>query len=75
MTVVSPGFLLPHLMLSQVPCDWIGTEVVFHSPEVLKTRGMCSGHLGGVCRLCAQGDQMLGRCYVILFLNLKLLVE
>ena len=25
------------LMLSQVPCDWIETEVVFHSPEVLRS--------------------------------------
>ena len=26
------------LMLSQVPPDWIGTEVVFHSPVVLRSR-------------------------------------
>ena len=40
------------LMLSQVPCDWIGTEVVFHSPEVLRSGGESSRDLGGVCRLC-----------------------
>ena len=45
-TLVSPGFLLLQLMLSQVPSDWIGTEVVFHSPEVLRSRGECSGYLG-----------------------------
>jgi hypothetical protein len=58
--LVSQGFLLPQLMLSQVPSDWIGTEVVFHSPEFLRSRGECSGDLGGVRRLRAQGDRVLG---------------
>jgi hypothetical protein len=30
------------LMLSQVPSDWIGTEVVFHSLVVLRSRGESS---------------------------------
>ena len=36
------------LMLSQVLHDWIGTEVVFHSPVVLRLRGESSRDLGGV---------------------------
>ena len=47
------------LMLSQVPSDWIGTEAVFHSPEVLGSHGESSRDLGVVCRLRAQGDQVL----------------
>ena len=35
-------------------------EVVFHSPEVLRSLGECSGDLGGVCWLCTQGDPVLG---------------
>ena len=46
------------LMLSQVPHDWIGTEVVFHSPEVLRSSGESCGDLGGV-RLRAQGVLVL----------------
>ena len=42
------------LMLSQVLHDWIETEVVFHSPEVLRLCGESSRDLGGVCRLRAQ---------------------
>ena len=35
------------LMLSQVPHDWIGAEVVFHSLVVLRTSGESSrGNLG-----------------------------
>jgi hypothetical protein len=33
------------LMLSQVPRDWNGTEVVFHSPVVLRFRGESSRDL------------------------------
>ena len=40
-------------MLSQVLHDWIGAAVVFHSPEVLRSSGECSGDLGVVCQLCA----------------------
>ena len=47
------------LMLSLVQHDWIGTEVVFHSPEVLRSHGESSGDLGGVRRLCAQGVSVL----------------
>jgi hypothetical protein len=35
------------LMLSQILCDWIGTEVVFHSPVVLRSRGESSRGLWG----------------------------
>jgi hypothetical protein len=34
-------------------------EVVFHSPEVLTSRGESCGDLGGVHRLCAQGALVL----------------
>ena len=44
------------LMLSQVPGDWIGTEVVFHSPVVLRSCGESSRGSWGVHRLRAQGD-------------------
>jgi hypothetical protein len=43
-------------MLSQVLSDWIGTEVVFHSPVVLRLRGESSRDLGCVLWLRAQGD-------------------
>jgi hypothetical protein len=44
---IRPGYLLPLLMQSQVPCDWIGAGVVFHSPEVLGSRGgSCVGTCG-----------------------------
>jgi hypothetical protein len=47
------------LMLSQVPCDWIGMEVLFHSPEVLRSHGDSSRDHGGVHRLSAQGVLVL----------------
>jgi hypothetical protein len=65
-----PGFSAS-LMLSQVPRNWIGTEVVFHSPEVLRSHGESSRDLGGVCWFCAQLDPVLvptGKA--LLFLNL-----
>jgi hypothetical protein len=34
-----PGSLLPYFPRSQVPRDWIGAGAVFHSPEVLGSRG------------------------------------
>ena len=39
--------------------DWIGTEVVFHSPEVLRSRGESSADLGGFRQLSAQDDPVL----------------
>jgi hypothetical protein len=43
----APGSLLPYFPLSQVPCDWIGAGAVFHSPEVLGSRGeSCVGPCG-----------------------------
>jgi hypothetical protein len=41
MTLVRLGFPA-FLMLSHVLCDWIGTEVVFHSPVVLRSSGVSS---------------------------------
>ena len=44
---IRPGYLLPLLMQSQVPRDWIGAGTVFHSPEVLGSRdGSCVGPCG-----------------------------
>ena len=34
-----PGSLLPYVPQSQVQRDWIGAGAVFHSPEVLGSRG------------------------------------
>jgi hypothetical protein len=47
------------LMLSQVLGDWIGTEVVFHTPVVLRSHGESSRDPRGVQRLHAQGDPVL----------------
>ena len=44
-----PGSLLPYVPQCQVLCDWIGAGAVFHSPEVLGSRGeSCVGPCG--CR-------------------------
>jgi hypothetical protein len=44
-----PGSLLPYFPRSQVLRDWIGAGAVFHSPEVLGSRGeSCVGPCG--CR-------------------------
>ena len=66
-------------MLSQVPHarngtlhDWNGTEVLFHSLVVLRSHGESSRDLGGVRRLCAQGDLVLaptGRVSLYSFLG------
>jgi hypothetical protein len=54
-----PGSLLPYLLQSQVPCDWIGAGAVFHSPEVLGSRGeSCVGFCG------CQGTP-LASCFVL----------
>jgi hypothetical protein len=51
------GSLLPYEWQSQVPCDWIGAGAVFHSPEVLGSRGeSCVGPCGCWARLCWQGS-------------------
>jgi hypothetical protein len=47
------------LMLSQVPRDWNGTEVVLHSLVVLRSHRESCRDLEGVCQLCAQGDPVL----------------
>jgi hypothetical protein len=55
-----PGSLLPYVPQSQVPRDWIGAGAVFHSPEVLGSRGeSCVGPCGCWARLCWQGSQGL----------------
>ena len=41
------------------PHDWIGTDVVFHSPVILRLHGESSRDLGGVHRLLALGDWVL----------------
>ena len=46
-------------MLFHVPHDWIGTEVVFHSPEVLRSRGESSRDLRVLHRLSTQGVPVL----------------
>jgi hypothetical protein len=47
MPLIRPGYLLPWLMQSQVPHDLIGADAVFHSPEVLGSRGgFCVGPFG-----------------------------
>jgi hypothetical protein len=53
----SPGSLLPYVSQSQVPRDWIGAGAVFHSPEVLGSRGESRvGPCGCWARLCWQGS-------------------
>ena len=53
----SPGSLLPYVLQSQVPRDWIGAGAVFHSPEVLGSRGESRvGPCGCWARLCWQGS-------------------
>jgi hypothetical protein len=49
------------LMLSQALRYWIGTEVVFHSPGVLRLSGYSSRDLGGVCWLWAQVDPVVAQ--------------
>jgi hypothetical protein len=46
-------------MLSQVQCNWIVAEVVFHSPEVLRFHGESPEDLGGVHCLHAKGAPVL----------------
>jgi hypothetical protein len=43
-----PGSLLPYVPQSQVLRDWIGAGAVFHSPEVLGSRGSPVWALAGV---------------------------
>jgi hypothetical protein len=53
----SLGSLLPYVPQSQVPRDWIGAGAVFHSPEVLGSRGESRvGPCGCWARLCWQGS-------------------
>jgi hypothetical protein len=52
-----PGSLLPYVPQSQVPRNWIGAGAVFHSPEVLGSRGESHvGPCGCWARLCWQGS-------------------
>jgi hypothetical protein len=58
-----PGSLLPYVLQSQVPRDWIGAGAVFHSPEVLGSRGeSCVGPCGCWARLCWQSSPGLESC-------------
>jgi hypothetical protein len=55
-----PGSLLPYVPQSQVLRDWIGAGAVFHSPEVLGSRGeSCVSPCGCWARLCWQGSRGL----------------
>ena len=64
-------------MQSQVPRDWIGTDTVFHSPEVLGSHGGPVWVLVGVRRLLGQGTLVLqwtGRLdflytYMVIFIS------
>ena len=47
------------LLLSQVTLDWIGTDVVFHLPVILRSSRESSRDCGHVCRLRALGDRVL----------------
>jgi hypothetical protein len=52
-----PGSLLPYVLQSQVLRNWIGAGAVFHSPEVLGSRGESRvGPFGCWARLCWQGS-------------------
>ena len=64
-------------MQSQVPRDWIGAGAVFHSPEVLGSRGDPVCVLAGVWRLRGQGTLVLewtGRdlCHHAVFITIAL---
>jgi hypothetical protein len=48
--------LVSLFLLSQARHNWIGADVVFHSPVILRSRGESSGDWGGVCWFRAQGD-------------------
>jgi hypothetical protein len=50
------GQIFASLMLFQVPHDCIGTEVVFYSSVILRSRGGSTGDCGGVRQFCTQGD-------------------
>jgi hypothetical protein len=50
---IRQGYLLPYLLQSQVPPEWIGADAVFHSPEVL---GSCGWSCVGPCR-CPETSQ------------------
>ena len=52
------GWFSASLLLSQVPCNWIGTNVVFRSPVILRLCGESSRDCGGVDHLCILGDLM-----------------
>ena len=53
------GFSASLINAVQIPYNWIGTEAVLHSPEVLRSRGGSCGDLAGVRRLLAQGNPVL----------------
>ena len=44
-------------------------EVVFHSPEVLRSCGESSGYLGGVHSLCSQGVLVLAPRIILIILG------
>ena len=53
------GLFSAFLLLSQVPHDWIWTDVVFHSSVILRLLGESSGDRWGVHWFHAQGDPVV----------------
>ena len=51
--------LVSLFLLSQAGYNWIGTNVVFHSPVILRSCEESSRDRGCVRRLCALGDPVL----------------
>jgi hypothetical protein len=66
-------------LLSQACLNWIGTDVVFHSPVILRSCGESSGDCGGVRLLCALGDPVLvlleGTCWFSVYLGGNMALE
>ena len=48
--------LVSLFLLIQACHNWIGSEVVFHSPVILRSHGESSGDCGDVHQFCAQGN-------------------
>ena len=66
------------LLLTQAQHNWIGTDVVFHSPVILRSRGESSGDCEIICQVRAQplytgiligSDQRILVLFLILVLN------
>jgi hypothetical protein len=58
------------LLFSQVLCDWIGTDIVFHSPVILRSCGESSRDRGGIRQLFALGDQVQHLIFIFHYCSL-----